>query len=78
MKNELQAQMKFIKSLFDNLEASCEKYIQIEQSKDRVVKYSKEYWELLPDRNCNKTCIKRKIILLRQELLNLSKELDNE
>ena len=78
MKSKIESQFEFIESLFNNLSESCNKYIDNEQNKDKVVKYSKEYWDIVPDRNSNKTCIKRKIIMLRQELLNLSKELDNE
>lgn len=63
----MKKQFNFIKALFNDFEEDCSTHIS-----------RAEYLESILDRNCGKTALKRKIVMLRQELLNLSKEIDKE
>lgn len=63
-------QVKFIELLFANLLKNVQKYIEIQK------KAGDSYWSAnYMDKNHGKTALKRKITMLRQELLNLEKML---
>lgn len=62
----MKKQLDFIKALFNDFEEDCSLHIKT------------KYWETIGNRNIGKTALKRKIVMLRQELLNLSKEIDKE
>lgn len=74
----MKKQLDFIKALFNDFEEDCTAHINRNQNRGKYVKYSAGYWENILDRNTGKTALKRKIVMLRQELLNLSKEIDKE
>lgn len=60
----MKEQMQFIRSLCSNLDESVKIYIAASGN-------------IYQDTNLRKTAIKRQITLLRQELLNLERMLDN-
>lgn len=64
----MENQVKFIEALYANFIKNIKKHIENKK------KHSS--WANLMDKNCGKTALKRKITLLRQELLNLEKMLD--
>ena len=70
---ELKAQLDFVDALFINFLLSMKEHM--ENRKD-----SKDpYWDKnYMNKNCGKVALKRKITLIRQELLNLEKMLDGE
>lgn len=74
----MKKQFDFIKALFNHFEEDCSTHISRMEKLAKCQKYSSEYWENVLDRNCGKGALKRKIVMLRQELLNLSKEIDKE
>lgn len=74
----MKKQLDFIKALFNDFEEDCTTHITRNQNRGKYDKYSAGYWENMLDRNTGKTALKRKIVMLRQELLNLSKEIDKE
>ncbi len=65
----MKKQLDFIKALFADFDEDCTKHI-INQEKSR--------WNTVCDKNIGKTAIMRKIVVLRQELLNLYKEIEKE
>lgn len=65
----MKKQLDFIKALFDDFEKDCAEHIKQEKE---------SRWSTLLDKNIGKTAVMRKITVLRQELLNLSKEIDKE
>lgn len=65
---ELKTQIDFVEALFINFMLSVKEHMEnIKNSKDTY--WSKNYM----NRNCGKYALKRKITLIRQELLNLEK-----
>ena len=62
----MKKQIKFIEQLFGDFIDDCRAHMTLSK------------WEVAGDKNWGKTAIKRKITVLRQELLNLSKEIDKE
>lgn len=71
----LKSQVDFVQSLFFRFLKSAKEYIDNEkQNEGNPSYYSKNYM----NKNCGKTALKRKITLIRQELLNLEKMLDGE
>lgn len=74
----MKKRLDFIKALFADFDEDCTEYIKRNEKKNEVVKYSNKYWGILQDRNTGKTALKRKIVMLRQELFNLYKEIEKE
>lgn len=74
---ELKAQVDFVDALFINFLLSVKEHMENEKekkaSKDRFC-VGKNYM----NKNCGKVALKRKITLIRQELLNLEKLIDKE
>ena len=72
---KLKAQIAFVESLFHNFRLSAQQYIknaeEKEKSKDRFAFNGN--WM---NKNCGKYAMKRKITMIRQELLNLEKMID--
>lgn len=72
---ELKAQIDFVDALFINFMLSVKEHMENEKekedSKDRYY-VGKNYM----NKNCGKYALKRKITLIRQELLNLEKMID--
>lgn len=64
---ELKAQMDFVESLIINFMLSVKEYIKNE--KENPGYCNKNYM----NKNCGKYALKRKITLIRQELLNLER-----
>lgn len=65
-------QLRFVKYLFEDLMKNFE--VHIENHKKGTVYWSKNFM----NRNCGKYVLKRKITMIRQELLNLERMLDDE
>lgn len=70
---ELESQIAFVEALFSNF-LSCAK----EHAKNKKASDSRYFNKNFMNKNCSKTVLKRKITLLRQELLNLEKMLESE
>lgn len=74
---ELKSQIDFVEALFINFMLSVKEHMENEKekkaSKDRFY-VGKNYM----NKNCGKVALKRKITLIRQELLNLEKLIDKE
>lgn len=65
-------QMKFIELLFENLLKNVKKHIEVHK------KAGDNWWSAnYMNKNHGKVALKRKITMLRQELLNLEKMLDD-
>lgn len=67
---EMKKQLEFVKMLFDNFKQELSTYIVIEE------KYHTYCNANYMNKNHGKYALKRKITMLRQELLNLEKMLD--
>lgn len=68
----MENQMKFVEALFNNLIKNFKVYISNEK------KCGDNYcWDNFMNKNHGKVALKRKITMLRQELLNLEKMLDS-
>ncbi len=65
----MKKQLDFIKALFADFEEDCTDHI-----KARKI----DPWNTFGNKDYGKTAIKRKIVMLRRELLNLSMEVDKE
>lgn len=65
----MKKQLDFIKALFADFEEDCAEHIKQEKE---------SRWITLQNKNIGKTVVMRKIIVLRQELLNLYKEIEKE
>lgn len=63
----MKKQLDFIKVLFTDFEEDCAEHIKREKE---------NRWSTLQNKNIGKTAIMRKIVCLRQELLNLYKEIE--
>jgi hypothetical protein len=72
---KLKAQIDFVEALFINFMLSAQQYIknaeEMEKSKDRFP-FNRNWM----NKNCGKYALKRKITMIRQELLNLEKMID--
>lgn len=72
---EMKAQFDFVEALFVNFVLSMEEHMTNEIEKKNTGAYcGKNYM----NKNCGKVALKRKITMIRQELLNLEKMLDGE
>ena len=69
----MEKQMKFVELLFDNLVKNIKVYIRNENKAKGSV-----CWDNYQNKNHGKCALKRKITMIRQELLNLEKMLDSE
>lgn len=72
---KLKSQLAFVESLFHNFRLSAQQYIKNEEETDK----KKDRWAIsgnYMNKNCGKYALKRKITLIRQELLNLEKMID--
>lgn len=69
----MEEKLKFIQMLHDDLVRNTKIYIKNLRESDRKI-FTASYGS----KNHGKTVLKRKIIYLRQELLNLEKMLDGE
>lgn len=67
--NELKAQASFVEALFVNFMISVKEHM--ENAKEKGY-FNKNYM----NKNCGKVALKRKITMIRQELLNLEKLID--
>ena len=65
----MKKQLYFIKALFADFEEDCAEHIKREKE---------NRWSTMCDKNIGKTAVMRKITMLRQELLNLYKEIEKE
>lgn len=65
-------QIKFIELLFENLLKNVKKHIEVDKSSG-----GHYFTENFMNKNHGKVALKRKITMLRQELLNLEKMLDD-
>ena len=54
----MKKQLDFIKALFADFYEDCTEHIKRNEKKNKVVKYSNEYWGILQDRNTCKTALK--------------------
>lgn len=72
---ELKSQVDFIEALFSNFVLSMKEHMKNEKENQGKQSYfNKNYM----NKNCGTYALKRKITLLRQELLNLEKMLESE
>lgn len=69
----MEEKLKFIQMLHDDLVKNAKVYIKIQ--KESGFAYLNDNYG---DKNHSKTALKRKIVYLRQELLNLEKMLDGD
>ena len=74
MKNKF----SFVKMLYNDFNKNMSLYIKNEEEYINSRNPYPHWNENSNDRNHSKTSIKRKILVLRQELLNLSKKIDEE
>lgn len=73
---ELKSQIDFVEALFVNFMLSMKEYIVNENEKSKHTEcyyVGKNYM----NKNCGKYALKRKITLIRQELLNLEKLIED-
>ena len=69
---QLKAQADFVEALYVNFVLSLKEFIERESKKKEGT-----YWRMTNgDKNCGKTVLMRKIVMIRQELLNLEKMLE--
>lgn len=68
----MEKQLKFVEGLFENLQKNMEEHIK--SKKEDGGYWNKNYM----NKDHGKFALKRKIIFLRQELLNLEKMIDAE
>lgn len=68
--NELKSQVDFVESLIINFMLSVKEYMKNE--KENTGYFNKNYM----NKNCGKYALKRKITMIRQELLNLEKMIE--
>ena len=66
----------FIRCLFTDLSKCTSDYVNITSEKRKIG--VKRKVQFVNDKNCCRSALKRKIMYLRQELLNLEKLLDEE
>ena len=71
--NEMKVQTEFVEALFVNFILSMKEHNENRKCTDSHY-WSKNYM----NKNCGKVALKRKITLLRQELLNLEKMIEGE
>lgn len=73
-------QLQYITMLFMNLKESCEAHMNNEKKLIDKPKEQRHYLssDNYMNKNCGKSALKRKITMLRQELLNLEKMLDDK
>lgn len=70
---ELKVQTDFVEALFINFRISMKEHIENRKNSDNP------YWcKNYMNKNCGKTALVRKIVLLRQELLNLERMIERE
>ena len=69
----MEKQMKFVEALFENLLKNLKVYISNEKKARGAL-----CWDNYQNRDHGKCALKRKITMIRQELLNLEKMLDSE
>lgn len=70
---ELKTQADFVEALFINFMLSVKEHMKNEIEK----KNTGDYWgQNYMNKNCGKYALKRKITLIRQELLNLEKMIE--
>ena len=67
---EMKSQLDFVEALFVNFMLSAKEYMKNEKENPGLC--NKNYM----NKNCGKYALKRKITLIRQELLNLEKLLE--
>ena len=68
----LKSQADFVEALYVNFVLSLKEFIERESKKKEGA-----YWRMTyGDKNCGKTALLRKIVLIRQELLNLEKMIE--
>lgn len=73
--NRLKTQIDFVEALFINFMLSVT--VHLENEKDKIAK--NDHWgKNYMNKNCGKSALKRKITLIRQELLNLEKMIESE
>ena len=70
---EIKTQVDFVEALFVNLMLSFKEHIENIKNDDNPY-WGKNYL----NKNCGKTALLRKIIMLRQELLNLERMIERE
>ena len=74
----MKKQLNFIETLFADFDEDCKEHIKKIEIAKTTTKYSSGYWSSLQTSDTCKTALKRKIVMLRRELLNLSKQIDQE
>lgn len=74
----MKKQLNFIEALFADFDEDCKEHIKKTEIAKTTAKYSSGYWSSLQTSDTCKTALKRKIVMLRRELLNLSNQLDQE
>lgn len=70
----MEKQIKFIEVLYADLIKNTKRYAKATESN----KSGYYHPEVFMNKNCGKSVLKKKIIFLRQELMNLAIMLDNE
>lgn len=65
----MKKQLDLIKALFSDFEEDCADHIEV---------CKRDPWNTVGNKDYGKTALKRKIVMLRRELLNLSREIDKE
>lgn len=71
-KKQIRSQIDFVEALFKNFLSSVTEHMDNQEFVGAL--YDHNYM----NKNCGKYALKRKITLLRQELLNLEKMIDSE
>lgn len=74
----MKKQLNFIEALFADFDEDCKEHIKKIEIAKTTTKYSSGYWSSMQTNDTCKTALKRKIVMLRRELLNLSKQIDQE
>ena len=70
----MKEQIKFIEMLYADLIKNTKQYAKAAENNKSGYYHS----EVFMNKNCGKSVLKKKIIFLRQELMNLAIMLDNE
>lgn len=72
---ELKAQLAFVEALFINFRLYMKEHMDNEKANQGKPSYLNKNYQ---NKNCGKYALKRKITMIRQELLNLEKLIDKE
>ena len=65
----MKSKLNLTADLFNDFYIDCNKHIE---------EYQKNCWGVIGQRNINKTSLMRRIVIIRENLLNLYKELEAE